>query len=57
MASREQAFFSAAVNSFFAAAACPELVEWASAWPARPLTSFFTLVVAFSMLEAPRLRR
>jgi hypothetical protein len=51
MASMEQAFFSSALNSFLGGVA--SLV----ATPARPLTSFFTLVVAFSMLEAPRVRR
>jgi len=50
MASIEQAFFSSALNSFF---------TWSapSTWPASPLTSFFTLVVAFSIFEAPRVRK
>lgn len=51
MASIEQAFFSASLYSFFAGAAS------FVATPARPRTSFFTLVVAFSILEAPMLRR
>ena len=54
MASREQALASAALNSFLAAA---ETAASASVWPTRPRFSFFTLVVAFSMLEAPPLRK